>query len=60
KYKEVTNFLNEITYENEFLLKDIIKKMNNKIKKVAFENLKASFVKGSREYQYLESFSEDF
>lgn len=56
KYKEVTNFLNEITYENEFLLKDIIKKMNDKIKEVAFENLKASFVKGSREYQYLESF----
>ncbi|EXE93039.1 hypothetical protein J588_0683, partial [Acinetobacter sp. 1578804] len=48
--------LNEITYENEFLLKDIIKKMNDKIKEVAFENLKASFVKGSREYQYLESF----
>jgi hypothetical protein len=60
KYKEVTNFLNEITYENEFLLKDIIKKMNDKIKEVAFENLKASFVKGSREYQYLESVSEDF
>lgn len=56
KYKEVTNFLNEITYENEFLLKDIIKKMNDKIKEVAFENLKASFLKGSREYQYLESF----
>lgn len=60
KYKEVTNFLNEITYENEFLLKDIIKKINDKIKEVAFENLKASFVKGSREYQYLESVSEDF
>ena len=43
-------------YKNEFLLKDVIKKMNDKIKGVAFENLKASFLKGSREYQYLESF----
>ncbi|WP_375037142.1 DUF4365 domain-containing protein [Acinetobacter sp. RW6] len=56
KYKEVADFLNETMYKNEFLLKDVIKKMNDKIKGVAFENLKASFLKGSREYQYLESF----
>lgn len=58
KYKEVANFLNETMYKDEFLLKDVIKKMNDKIKGVAFENLKASFVKGSREYQYLESIIE--
>ncbi|WP_336962883.1 hypothetical protein [Acinetobacter pittii] len=59
KYKEVTDFLNDTMYEDEFLLKDVIKKMNDKIKRGAFENLKASFVKGSREYQYLESIIEN-
>ncbi|MDC4709897.1 DUF4365 domain-containing protein [Acinetobacter baumannii] len=60
KYKQVVEFLNEIPYKNEFLLEEVVKNINNKVKSLAFANLKASFVKGSGEYQYLESVSEDF
>ncbi|MFX9034956.1 hypothetical protein ABTN36_18170, partial [Acinetobacter baumannii] len=47
KYKQVVEFLNEIPYKNEFLLEEVVKNINNKVKSLAFANLKASFVKGS-------------
>ncbi|AZC10367.1 hypothetical protein DKE47_016635 [Acinetobacter nosocomialis] len=48
KYKQVVEFLNEIPYKNEFLLEEVVKNINNKVKSLAFANLKASFVKRLR------------
>ncbi|HAV6207419.1 TPA: hypothetical protein JI303_19270 [Acinetobacter baumannii] len=62
KYKEVTEYLNDITYTSKILLEKIlaiILRLDESVGKLAFNNLRASFSKDSKEYQYLESFVDN-
>ncbi|MFV5372882.1 DUF4365 domain-containing protein [Acinetobacter pittii] len=63
KYKEVSEYLNDMIYTNKVLLEkifEIILQLDESAGKLAFNNLRASFSKDSEEYKYLESFSGDF
>ncbi|HCJ1343350.1 TPA: hypothetical protein NQO63_003493 [Acinetobacter baumannii] len=62
KYKEATECLNDTTYTNKILLNKIIEiilQLDEVIGKLAFNNLRASFSKDSKEYKYLESFVDN-
>ncbi|MFA2964762.1 DUF4365 domain-containing protein [Acinetobacter pittii] len=62
KYKEVTECLNDTTYTHKILLNKIIEiilQLDEVIGKLAFNNLRASFSKDSKEYKYLESFVDN-